>query len=190
MKVLHAEHLPQTGGCILVANHVSFLDPLLICAMMPRVVHYITYAFFYYLPWLHWYCKRVYCIPVKKDGKDISAFKAALRVLKQGEVVGIFPEGVRSATGELGEGEPGVALLALKAGVPIVPIGIHGTYEAFPRGAKFPKPVVVTLKLGEPFRLEEYFDVRSPKTVETQQAAVELIMTKIAELCTPQKLPI
>lgn len=185
LRVEGLENIPRDGACIVVANHVSFLDPLLICAIVPRFIHYLMYATYYYFWPLHWYCKRVHCIPVKKDGKDISALKQALRVLKKGELIGIFPEGERSFTGELKEPEPGTALIALKARVLILPVGIRGAYEAFPRGSKFPRPHQITMTFGKPFSLEESLDLGTRKLTDTvQQQAMDLIMGKIAEVCS------
>lgn len=184
LRVEGKENIPTDGGCIVVANHTSFLDPILICGIIPRIIHYITYAYFYYLPQLHWICKRVYCIPLKKNGKDISALKKALRLLKKGEFIGIFPEGARSETGELAEGEPGVALIALKANAPILPVGIRGAYEAFPKGSKFPKPHSITIKFGKPFMITDYMDVHTQKSSELQQKVIDLIMSRIAEACS------
>jgi 1-acyl-sn-glycerol-3-phosphate acyltransferase len=182
LQVKGAEHVPAEEGCIVVANHTSFLDPLLICIAAPRPVHYLTYAYYFYLPHLHWFCKRVYCIPLKKDGKDIGALKTALRQLKQHELLGLFPEGRRSETGQLGQPEPGVALIALKANVPLLPVGIRGAYEAFPKGAKFPRPHPITLTFGPPFRLEDELGAaQSHKAV--QKRALQLIMSKIAAAC-------
>lgn len=182
LKVVGREHIPQEGSCIVVGNHASLLDPLLICAIFARPIHYITYAFFYFHPWMHWFCKRVYCIPVKKEGNDVSALKRSLRLLKHDECVGIFPEGARSETGRLGPGHAGGALIALKSGAPILPIGISGAYEAFPKGAWFPKPLRITVTVGEPFSLEPYLPP-DKKAGELQELATDVIMGKIAEQC-------
>lgn len=183
LRVVGYENIPSEGACIIVANHSSFLDPLLICTVVPRIIHYIAFAYFYYHPLLYWYCKRVYCIPIKKDGNDISTLKKALRLLKKGEVVGIFPEGERSATGEVGKGLPGAALIALRAKVPILPVGIQGAYEAFPKGSTFPKPKPITLIFGEPFPIEAYIHVDKKNTNELQEETTNVIMSKIAQLC-------
>ncbi len=182
LNVIGREHIPRDGSCIVVGNHVSFLDPMLIGSIIARPIHYITYAFFYFHPSIHWFCKRVYCIPVKKEGNDISALKQSLRLLKQGECVGIFPEGTRSETGQLGPGQPGGALLALRSGAPILPIGIIGAYEAFPKGAKFPWPRRITVTIGEPFSLEALLPP-DEKPGGIQGPATEIMMRKIAELC-------
>ncbi|GAK56395.1 phospholipid/glycerol acyltransferase [Candidatus Vecturithrix granuli] len=186
VRIVGREHIPQAGPCLLVANHASFLDPFVICTSVPRTIHYITYAFFYYHPAFHWFCKRVHCIPVKKEGNDISALKQTLRLLKQGEIVGIFPEGARSENGKIGRTEPGTALIALKSNVPIVPAGIQGAYEAFPKGAKFPKPGRITVSFGRPFFLTEYIRNAEKMSTELQQEAMQVIMGKIAELCGQQ----
>ena len=177
------ENIPPEGPCLIVANHVSFLDPFVICIHVPRIIHYITYAFFHFHPLFHWFCKRVYCIPIKKEGNDISSLKRALRLLKQGEIVGIFPEGARSETGKLSEAAPGVAMIALKAGVPILPVGLKGTYKSFPKGATLPKPTPVTLSFGKPFFLKDHLSVHGRKNGELQQEATNLIMSNIAKLC-------
>ena len=182
LNVVGREHIPKEGACIVVGNHTSFLDPMLICAIFDRPIHYITYAFFYFHPLIHWFCKRVYCIPVKKEGNDISALKQSLRLLKRDECVGIFPEGVRSESGKLGPGQPGGALIALKSGAPILPIGIIGAYEAFPRGSRFPKPRQITVIVGEPFSLETYRP-HDKKSGEFQEAGTDIMMERIAELC-------
>jgi 1-acyl-sn-glycerol-3-phosphate acyltransferase len=183
IRVEDRENIPKEGAHIVVANHTSFLDPFIIGTIVPRVIHYLTYAYFYNLPVCHWYCKRVHCIPLKKDGKDISALKNALRLLREGELLGIFPEGVRSATGQLGQGEPGVALIALKANVPILPIGIRGAYESFPKGAKFPKPGTITVTIGKPFRLMDELPVNTQTNDELHQQATDMIIVKIGEVC-------
>ncbi len=186
LKVEGLEHVPREGAYLVVANHTSFLDPMFICSVVPRVIHYITYAFFYYHRAIHWYCKRVFCIPIKKEGNDIATFKQTLRLLKQGELVGIFPEGARSQTGKLSRAQPGVALIALKAGVPILPVGIQGAYEAFPVGSRFPKPSPVTLTFGKPFSLDDFLNHDQKPTGEVQMRAAERIMEKIAGLCGQQ----
>lgn len=186
VHVVGLEHIPVQGPCLLVANHTSFLDPFVIGATVPRIIHYITYAFFYYHPAFHWFCKRAHCIPVKKEGNDVSALKQTLRLLKQGEIVGIFPEGARSDNGKIGKTEPGTALIALKSNVPILPAGIQGAYEAFPKGTRFPKPRRITVSFGPPFFLADYVRNTEKMSAEFQQEAMQVIMRKIAGLCGQQ----
>ena len=181
------ENIPQAGACLVVANHASFLDPFVMGTFMPRPIHFLMYARYYFFPLFHWYCKRTECIPLKKNGRDISALKQALRLLRAGNIIGIFPEGERSVTGKLGPGAPGVALIALKANVPIVPIGIIGTYEAFPRGSRFPRlRRPITVRYGKPFRIDDELQgVQDGRKADEdrQQRATALIMQKIADVC-------
>ena len=191
VRVEGRDSVPADGGCIIVANHASFLDPFLIAAYVPRKIHYVMYAIYYHARPLHWYCKRTYCIPIKKDGKDISALKQALRVLKSNEILGIFPEGERSYTGQLGPGAPGAALIAMKARVPILPVGIQGAYEAFPRGSTFPRPRhLITVRYGVPFRIDEHIEQTKyqKNNNELQQQVTNLIMDKIADVCAATHL--
>jgi 1-acyl-sn-glycerol-3-phosphate acyltransferase len=191
VRVVGLENIPNEGACILVANHSSFLDPFMLGSFMPRVVHFLTYDVYYSFWLFRWYCQRVYCIPVRKDGSDTASLKKALRVLKDGEILGIFPEGVRSFTGEIGPAEPGTALIVLKANVPVLPVAIQGAYQALPRGAILPKPRPITLTVGAPFRIEEQFDLHAlhEKNI-LYQRVMDRIMTTIAELSgIPQIIP-
>lgn len=179
-------NIPGEGACLMVANHASFLDPFAMGTYVPRHIHYLVYARYYFFPLFHWYCRRVGCIPLKKDGRDISSLKQALRLLRAGHVVGIFPEGERSLNGTLGPGEPGVALIAMKAGAPILPVGIIGTYRAWPRGARFPRfRSRITLRYGRPFLLDQELAHQEKPTEksEAQAHVTRLIMQKIAAVC-------
>ena len=100
-------------------------------------------------------------------------------------MIGIFPEGERSYTGQLGPGAPGAALIAMKARVPILPVGIQGAYEAFPRGSTFPRPRrLITVRYGVPFYIDEYIEqVNHQDNNEFQQQVTNLIMDKIADVC-------
>lgn len=183
VRVIGGEHIPNEGACILVANHTSFLDPFVLGSFMPRAIHFLTYDVYYSFWLFRWYCERMYCIPVRKDGRDVASLKKALRVLKDGEMLGIFPEGVRSFTGHIGPAEPGTALIVLRANVPVLPIAIQGAYQALPRGAIFPKPHSITLTVGAPFRVAEQLDLRALPDKDIQyQRVMDHIMTRIAQL--------
>ena len=117
--------LPLEGPVIAVANHHSGVDPFFVAVLTGRPVHFLMAREYYRIPGLHWLFKRIRCIPVNRDGNDLGATKAALKLLRSGKVVGIFPQGgIREADDDLGEGKSGVALLALKTAATVVPFYI------------------------------------------------------------------
>lgn len=150
-RVIGAEHVPP-GGAVLAGNHVSYLDPVILWSASPRPVHFMAKAELWDNKLLAAVVSRVLAFPVRRGSVDRTALAHADSVLSGGGLVGIFPEGTRHRvqTGELGEANEGVAFIALRAGVPIVPVGIEGTDKALPPGAKVPRFPRVTIVFGEP----------------------------------------
>ncbi len=107
----------------------------------------------YLRPLVHWMAVRTGAIPVENDPRDLGSLRRALLALKQGAVLGIFPEGGRSDDGSLKTGKPGAALLALRAGVPLIPAGLVGTFAAYSRHHRFPRPKPILVRFGEPLDL-------------------------------------
>ena len=149
-----ADPLPARGAAIVVANHRSGVDPLVLYATTRRDIHFLMAREYYEVPHLRWLFRLVGAIPVNRDGKDLSATKAALQRLKEGRVVGIFPEGGIRAPGEEGmDGSKfGVALLALRTGAAVVPAHITGTppFDSVLRA--FVSPSRSSIRFGEPLR--------------------------------------
>jgi 1-acyl-sn-glycerol-3-phosphate acyltransferase len=146
-----AGRVPEEGGLIVAANHASYLDPLVLGAVFPRPVRFMMMRS-YYDPWyLRWFCAPMGAIPIDTEGgMQLGSIKRALRALGEGEVVGIFPEGARSRDGSLRPFERGVAVLAARAGVPVVPAFIDGAHRALPRGSALIRPRKIHIVLGEP----------------------------------------
>ena len=121
--------LPATGPAILIANHTCNIDHCLLQAGTGRQLGFMIAREFYDYWAFHPFCRMIRCIPVNRDGRDLSATRSALRALAEGRVLPVFPEGriTPSSGRELGEGKPGVAYLALRAGVPVVPAYLWGT---------------------------------------------------------------
>lgn len=154
LKVEGTENLPVKTNFIIVANHSSFLDPLLMMAAVPRKIHCITLRSLYKIIWIRWFFELASAIPSGNSSEK------AVNLLLKGKNVGLFPEGGVSRDGKLREFKRGVALLAMKTGRPIVPCAIFGAYEALPRQAKFPKFVPTKVKIGKPiYILKEFSDV-------------------------------
>ena len=125
--VLSPASLPRKGPAILVCNHISGLDPLLIQSACRRMIVWMMAREYYDMPALTWFYKRVQAIPVQRSGRDTAATRAALRVLGQGRVLGIFPEGRIEMDHELLPFQTGVAMMAIKTGIDVYPAYIDGT---------------------------------------------------------------
>ena len=148
------EHLPRHGPAIVICNHASYIDPILLGSASPRPIHFIVLQWMYDLLPLRWFYWGMGTIPVRGEGQDSKGVKRALKVLSRGRVVGIFPEGTRSADGEIGDGRPGAAMIAALSGAPVIPAYIDGAHESLPVGGRFPSPVRVHVRFGGPLRFE------------------------------------
>lgn len=131
VRVKGVEHIPQNGSAVLCANHISNLDPLLIGSALKRPVHFMAKEEIFRISWIGAFIRKLHAFPVKRGQLDRYALKHALSVLREGSMLGIFPEGTRSKTGELGDAHSGAALMALKTSSPIIPIAIVGPYRPF-----------------------------------------------------------
>jgi len=143
-KVEGRENLPKKKPFIIALNHVSFADVSIIAVTMPFMIRWLARTDVYN----KWYMKQIHNIigTVVANG----SVKEALTALEQKDVIGIFPEGTRSSDGIMRKSNIGVAIIALKSGAPVVPIGISGTFKAFPKHAKFPRRYPVLVKIGHP----------------------------------------
>jgi len=150
LKVLDGANVPSKGPAILVANHASFLDPIVLGSACPRRIHFIVLQVMYDWLSLRWFYWGMQTIPVRTEEGDPRAIKKALARLRQGQVVGLFPEGERSTDGAIRHAKIGAALLAAVSGAPVIPCHIRGAFESLPRGACFPWPAAVRVRFGKP----------------------------------------
>lgn len=168
LRVAGDENVPTSGGVLLAANHTSFLDGPVLFGVSPRPVTFLVKAEMFDGV-IGWALRRLGQVPVRRGTADRTALLTALNALHSGQVVGIFPEGGRARQGGGGfaEFERGVAWLALRSGMPIVPVAIAGTQEAWPVDAKLPKPRrPVTVFFGQPLQ-----PVDSPAAATRQRVA-------------------
>jgi 1-acyl-sn-glycerol-3-phosphate acyltransferase len=136
LKVTGQENIPQDSPFIIVANHSSLLDPIILgISVRPKVI-FVAAAYLFKIGWLGYLLRKANSIPVQREN-DIKAIKQSLKILKRGGVLGIFPEGGIDRQKNNLPVRAGAAYLATKIGVPIVPIRIKGADKALPRGAKF-----------------------------------------------------
>ena len=137
------ENVPAEGGAILAGNHQSFLDNMLLPLVIPgRKVVFLGKAEYFEKWYLRWFFKGAGMIPIRRGGGSAAeaALETAVTALRDGKLIGIFPEGTRSPDGRLYRGKTGVARMALEAGVPVIPVGITGTFAAMPYNRKVPRP--------------------------------------------------
>ena len=153
-RVSGLEHLPEGGAYIVAANHANYLDGVVLATALPRKISFLVMPRVYRATPLHpYFHDHIGSIPVSLARPDPGAIRRALRVLEQGGVVGIFPEGPFSRHGRLVRGQPGVALVALRSGVPVVPAAISGTFDALAARRFFvPRRVPLSVRFGEPLR--------------------------------------
>ncbi len=176
-----SENIPATGGCIVCANHASFLDPPIVGAgVRHRHVRFMARDTLSHNSFLGWWFPRIGIISLDRSRGDISALRSAIQTLKSGAVVGLFPEGTRSPDGTLQEPKGGIGFLIAKAGVPVVPAYISGSFRAYPKGARFIRPHKVSIVFGAPIQPAEYAALAKEDDGYTKIA--RFIMRRIAAL--------
>jgi len=148
LRVHHRRRFPRTGGVLVVANHQSYLDPILAAVGMPRAFHPMARESLFRFAPFRWLIGSLYAFPVRRGTADLAAVKEALRRLKAGGVVLVFPEGTRTRDGSIGPMHGGPAAIAARAGVPIVPMVIDGAFEAWPRTRRLPRPHLIRVACG------------------------------------------
>lgn len=158
VEVEGREHVPMEGPCILVLTHHSYLDPLLAQSFCPRPVHSMTKSTQFGHPIFRWALPRVLAFPTRRYRVDPQTVRVALRLLDRGEIVGIYPEGERSWDGRMQPLRRGTVRLILKAGVPVVPCGLWGSYAAWPRWSRRLRRTPVRIRFGEPMRFGRHDD--------------------------------
>ncbi len=144
------EQEPLQGPLIVAVNHASAIDPVLAGIALRRQAHFMGKQELFSVPLLGAWLASVGTFPVRRSEPDRKALRHALQILERGEVLVMFPEGTRSPDGRLREAEPGVALLALRTGTPVLPIALVGSHRVLPKGARWPRLARVTARLGPP----------------------------------------
>ena len=159
------QNVPRTGAVILASNHLSFADSLVIPIVAPRKVHFLAKSDYFRGGGVKGTLQKAWfegmgMLPVDRDDPKaaLGSLDTALEVLGRGEAFGLYPEGTRSRDGRLYRGRTGVAHLALTAGVPIVPVGLTGTEKLQPVGARLPRVVPVSVRIGAPIEVVGRYD--------------------------------
>jgi 1-acyl-sn-glycerol-3-phosphate acyltransferase len=191
-RVEGSEHIPADGSFILVANHASNLDPLILGWAVGnrrhRLIHFMAKAEMLRWPVLGWLATQSAVFFVRRGEGDRSAQRFALEALAAGRPIALHPEGTRSRDGHLKSGKSGAAFLAMRSGAPLLPAGIAGTHRIFPGGSNVPHASRISIRVGEPFTLPHVPDGRIDRAALA--AGTELIMASISELLPDSQRPI
>jgi 1-acyl-sn-glycerol-3-phosphate acyltransferase len=176
-RSLGQRRVPATGGALLLSSHQSFLDPVLVGVPMLRPLNYLARETLFRFAPLRWLIRSLSGIPIDREGLGMAGLKETLRRLKRGEIVVIFPEGTRTADGDLQPLKPGFAALARRAGVPLLPAAIVGAFECWPRTQRWPGRGQIRVHFGRPITTQEI------TTYDDRQLVAE-VQRRIAECHT------
>lgn len=172
-QISGTENIPAEGPVLLCCNHISNLDPMVMgSGFTHRMIHLMAKESLFKVPVLRWIVRDFGAYPVKRGAGDRAAIRATLQMLSEGKMIGIFPEGTRSKTGELGEGHTGAAMFALRSGATVVPCAIIGPYKFLTHPLK--------TVYGRPLDLSKYAGEKH--TAEQLREVTDLIMNAIREL--------
>lgn len=185
-RVYEADRVPETGPAILAANHASLLDPPLVGAALKRDICYLARENLFRNPLIGAVLRSWNVVPVDRDGGGATGLRAIMDRLNAGNAVILFPEGTRTLDGALQPARSGIGLLAIKSTAPVVPIHLFGTFEAYGRKLRLPRPRSVAVKFGRPMNLEQWrAEARTcskARLKEIYQRTAEAIMDHIARL--------
>ena len=155
LKVYGVKNVPRRGGVLIVSNHQSYLDPILIAVKLPRPLSFLAKSELFANPFFGAFISSFNAFPVRQGAGDVGAVKETIRRLQEGHALNVYPEGTRSPDGEIMAMQPGIGLIAKRAGVPVVPAVLQGSFEAWPpkRGHKIFRPHPVRIVFGPPMDL-------------------------------------
>jgi 1-acyl-sn-glycerol-3-phosphate acyltransferase len=182
LELQGGENVPPRGPVLILLNHASLLDvpALMVVDPYPDTVTVVKASLFK-VPVVRWFLEQWNAIPVERQGRDSTSVRAMLSILRAGGVVTVAAEGRRTRTGRLEPINPVLARIAMSADVPILPVGIRGSFAALPPGALLPRPKKILVRAGVPFRLERGTDV---------DAATARIRREIAALLPAEMQPL
>ena len=185
-RVFHPERVPLTGSVILASNHSSFLDPPLVGAGLERDINYLARESLFRFPVMGSVLRSWNSVPVDRDGGGAAGLRAILDRLNAGGGIILFPEGTRSKDGKLQPARSGIGLTVIKSTAPVVPVRVFGTFEAYGRHMKLPRPRRVAVKYGKPMLFEklraEAKTCTKARLKEIYQQVADEIMAEIAKL--------
>lgn len=160
IEISGEENIPAQGKVIVCSNHFNNLDPVLIGTCLPRQINFMAKEELFSNKFFANIFKKLGVFPVKRGGADISAIKTSLKILKNKNALGMFPEGTRSKTGEILEAKPGLAMISIKSKSPVIPIAIMGNYKPFSKvDIIIDKPIEFSQYYNEKISIDEYQEI-------------------------------
>ncbi len=185
-RVYNSERVPLEGPVILASNHESYVDPPLVGAGIKRGINYLAREDLFRFPVIGWVLRNWNAVPVDRYGGGARGLKAILERLLAGGAIILFPEGTRSRDGQLQSARSGIGLTVIKSGAPVVPVRVFGTFEAFGRHMRFPRPRRIIVKYGQPMLFKELRNeakaCSKARLKEIYQQVADEIMAAIAKL--------
>ena len=184
-------NIPAEGPALLIANHESFLDPIAVGLTTTRQLCYLARKSLFTSPLFGSFLRSVGCVPVDQEGVAKEGLKAVLGLLSQGRAVLVFPEGERTTTGQMNPLKPGIQLLIKRTRAPIVPVGIAGAFDAFPRSRKFPRfsPLfmpagrgTMAVSVGSPLDARHYLELPRDRLLVELQGAIQTMKDRAERL--------
>lgn len=170
-KIYGKENLVTNGRTIVISNHLQLTDPVMVFSMFKQQVNFIAKAEMFKIKIVKFFVTRIGAFPVERDKNDLKAVRNCLNVLNNDNILGIFPEGTRSKTGELLKFEPGIAVFAIKTKSPIIPIVFHGRYSLFNRAK---------VTIGTKIELNQFYGKKL--TAEILNEAINIIRNTMLKI--------
>jgi 1-acyl-sn-glycerol-3-phosphate acyltransferase len=178
LKVYGVHHVPQRGGVIIASTHQSNLDPVLIGVRLRRALSFLAKSELFENPSFGWLIRNLNAFPVRQGEGDIGAVKQTIRRLQEGHALNIYPEGTRSRDGEMQPLEPGIGLIVRRAGVPVVPAVVDGSFDAMPPGSWKIRPAPVRVMFGPAMNLS---DLKAAAVVQKLEATLRTMLDELRQ---------
>lgn len=182
VRVYHRERMPRTGGVLVVANHQSYLDPILAALGTDRPLHPMARESLFRFAPFGWLIRSLNAFPVRRESADVGAIREALRRLKAGSVVLVFPEGTRTRDGSIGRLQRGPVMMAARARVPIMPMVIDGAFEAWPRASLLPLPHRIRVACGRAIEAADLVGAEAEAVIGSLAAEMAALQAELRRL--------